>query len=183
MAHDIVRACAFSTRRLMVGEWHDIAGRSGLDLVDSVCAVLTRATTGALPADWQGDFDAERAEYWIEARDAESPTSLAIDRQSGQPIGLLILFEAAAEDHRDQLDIRLGYIVAESVWGRGLASELVGGFVTWALAESTIASISGGVASRNMASVQVLHKNGFHLSESRADEHEYRLMLRDPPSP
>ena len=183
MAHDLVRACVLSTPRLMVGEWHDVAERWGRDLVDVVCAILTRVTTGALPVDWQGDFDAERAARWIEVRNAESPTLLAIDRQTGQPVGLLILFEEAADDDRGQLDIRLGYIIAESAWGRGLASELVGAFVAWALAEPSIVSITGGVAPGNDASIRVLRKNGFHRSESGADEDVYRLMLHEGSSP
>ncbi len=55
------------------------------------------------------------------------------------------------------LGVRLGYLLAERGWGRGMASELVAGFVGWCR-ENGVVSISGGVAIDNPASARVLVK-------------------------
>jgi ribosomal-protein-alanine N-acetyltransferase len=175
MAHDTVRHCVIETDRLSAGDWHEFADRYRLDLVDVVRTFLTPATTTALPPDWQGDFDEERAGLWMSARDAESATLLVIELETRQPVGLLILSEAAGEC--EQLDVRLGYVLAEAAWGRGLASELVGALVEWARSEPFIESISGGVAATNDASAHVLGKTGFQPTGVTGGEHTYRLNV------
>ena len=177
MAHETSRRCTFSTDRLVVGDWHDLSDRYELDLIETVSRVLTRTTTTALPPSWRGDFDEERARQWVAARDAESPTVLVIEPETGHAVGLLILFEVAGQDDAGRVDVRLGYVVAESAWGRGLASELVGGLVDWARSEPTIGSISGGVAQGNEASARVLRKNGFKPSDTHDGEQIYELPL------
>ena len=109
-------------------------------------------------------------------RDAESPTLLAVDRATGVAAGLLILFERATDDHLCEL--RIGYVLAEDCWGRGLATELVGGLVDWARSEPTIGSVSAGVARLNPASARVLVVNGFQPVEGGEDTQEYRRILR-----
>lgn len=175
MAHDTVRRCVLATDRLSAGDWHEFSDRYRLDLVDVVRAVLTPATTTALPPDWQGDFDEERAGLWVSARDAESAMLLVVEWETRQPVGLLILSEAVGE--REQLDVRVGYVLAQSAWGRGLASELVGALVEWARSKPSIESMSGGVAAANDASARVLRKNGFQPTEVTVGEHTYGLIV------
>lgn len=137
-----------------------MAERHVLDLAAEVAMVLTATTTRSLPTEWQGDFTVERSNDWIRARDAESATLLAVHRSSNATIGLMILFESSAEETTG-IDLRLGYVLAESTWGRGLASELVEGLVAWSRSQPSIRSIAGGVAVQNQASIRVLRKNGF----------------------
>lgn len=177
MTQGSANGCAFSTSRLVVGDWHDLSERWGFDLVEVVAGVLTPATTVALPPDWSGEFDGARARRWIAARDAESPTLLVIERDAGVAIGLLILFEAVRPGHHRQVDVRVGYVLAEAAWGRGFATELVRGFVTWARSQPVVGSISGGVARDNDASARVLIKNGFTPVGTVEGEHLYRLTL------
>ncbi len=79
-------------------------------------------------------------------------------------------------------ELRLGYIVAEDMWGRGIASEIVDGFVSWCRGEDAILSIAAGVGNDNPASKRVLEKNGFVLVENEGDAVEdqcfYRLTIR-----
>ena len=75
----------------------------------------------------------------------------------------MMLFESP------QTDVRLGYLLAEQAWGRGLASELVGGFVCWYEANPAIRHLVAGVDQDNVASVRVLEKNGF-VPSVRTDE-------------
>lgn len=154
------RGCAFDTTRLTVGEWHSMADRHQIDLAELVTTALTETTTTALPPDWRGDFTLDRAQRWIAERDAESATLLAVERATGDAIGLVILIEIAGEQP-PTIDLRIGYIIAESEWSRGLASELVGGLAEWARAKESIDTISGGVTESNRASARVLTKNGF----------------------
>jgi RimJ/RimL family protein N-acetyltransferase len=178
VASEAARSCAFETDRLIVGDWHDLAERLGLDLADVITVVLTTTTTSALPPDWYGDYDADRATRWIIDRDAESPTLLAIEKETGNAIGLMILFETALDDGSSEIDLRLGYVLAESAWGNGFATELVNGLVQWARSEPLIRSISGGVAQDNEASAKVLVKNGFAPTHSPDGERLYKRVLR-----
>ena len=179
MAHQETRHCAFVTERLEVGPWHRLAGRHGIDLAAAVGGLLTATTTAALPDDWRGDFDADRAQRWVVARDAESPTLLVVDRATGQPLGMVILFEVAGDDD-GAVEVRLGYVLGESAWGRGLATELVGGLVRWARGRPGIGSLSGGVAVGNEASAKVLRRNGFRPAGAGGGEQFHRLDLRRP---
>lgn len=178
MTHDALRRCSFSTSRLIVDEWHDQAARFDLNLVDVVGAVLTEATTTGLPPEWRGNFGAVRAERWVKARDEESPTLLAVEFATARIVGLLILFAVADDLDPRTVDVRLGYVLAESAWGRGFASELVGGLIEWSRAEPSICTISAGVAPTNEASVRVLRKNGFVLSAASDSEQFYQISVK-----
>ncbi len=131
-----------------------------LDLEGFVASALTPVTTETLPPEWQGDFDHDRARRWIKDRDAESAMLLTVERSSADPVGLMILFEMPHEGS-PEIELRIGYIIIEQAWGKGLASELVEGVVEWARGQAGISSISGGVAEDNPASSRALVKNGF----------------------
>ena len=91
----------------------------------------------------------------------------------------MILFETEGESNAG-IEVRLGYLLAETAWGSGLASELVCGFVDWCRRQE-IASIVGGVGSENIASRRVLEKNGFTRDPTEPhdsfDEDLFRLEL------
>lgn len=75
--------------------------------------------------------------------------------------------------------IRIGYVIRESDWGKGIASELVAGLVDWARSDPTIGWIIAGVGSDHGASARVLTKNGFTSTSQEPDEntHTYTLQL------
>lgn len=140
--------------------------------------MLTTSTTRSLPEALHGDFSIDRARLWIHERDQESPTLLVIDRQSRSPVGLLILFEVPLADDGG-VDLRVGYLLAESFWGQGLGSELVAGLVTWSRSQDSIRTLSAGVEAKNQASRRILVKNGFtQVTDSDDGELIYRLELR-----
>lgn len=176
----ICRACHFETPRLEVSEWHSAALPPGGGLAGVMAAMLTPAVTQSLPVAWRHDYSPDSARAWVRERDGESANLLAIDRDSGEPVGLMIVFEPETGERFDQVEIRLGYFLAESAWGRGLASELVEGFVSWCRSQPSIKSITGGVEADNIASAQVLTKNGFVLLDHPGGAEEiYELTLRD----
>ena len=175
LGESVAHGCSFTTERLEIDDWHAIAERYELDLVEAVTELLTATSTRHLPPSWHGDYDEERARQWIAERDAESPTLLVIELATSRPIGLMVLFEVAESDG---LDLRIGYALGEAHWGRGFASELVSGLVNWARAEAGIYSLTGGVAAGNVASSRVLTKNGFTRIGGEDGEESFRLVTK-----
>ena len=178
----LLSCCEFETRRLIVKEWHSLSSNEWHEeeLAEVVARMLTESVTRSLPPAWQGGYSLARARAWVEERDAEGTTLLAIDLETRRPAGLVILHLAATETVGAGADVRLGYLLAEESWGRGLASELVAGLVTWCRGQSALSSITGGVAPDNPASARVLEKVGFEplASEGEATgEQLYRLTL------
>ncbi len=135
---------SYSTKRLLVREWHSLAPdewiRQDLEIV--VKNILTTQVTRSLPPVWQGIYTHDRARDWVLERDNEGVTLLVVEKTSRKPIGLIILFET--DGGTDGSELRLGYMLAESAWGKGFASELISGFVEWCR-NNEVASVTGGV--------------------------------------
>jgi RimJ/RimL family protein N-acetyltransferase len=154
----------FRTPRLIVKEWHSLTSDEWEqeDLAVVVVELLSPSVTRSLPAAWQGEYTRERAGAWIEERDQEGTTLLAISNIDRKPIGLMILSESD-EGGTDASEIRLGYLLAERAWGKGYATEMVEGFVRLCRAQESISGITAGVERANRSSRNVLEKNHFQL--------------------
>lgn len=168
----------FTTERLRAAEWHD-AERTHVDpdLPAIVAAMLTAPVTRWLPPHWQGPYTRARAEDWIAERDDEGPVLLVENQETAEPLGLVLLFE---EPVAGGVDVRLGYLLAESAWGRGYGGELLGGLVAWCRGRDEVRSIIGGVAPENAASIRLLERHGFVRESEPApgEDLTYRLVLR-----
>ena len=174
----ICKACTFDTDRMLVREWHSVSPGDWprQDLAALVVDLMTQPVTRSLPPPWQGEYSLDRATRWVAERDSEGATLIIIERSTNQAVGLMILFESPLEDGNDGVDVRLGYLLAESAWGKGFASELIEGFVRWCRDEATIESVAGGVGPDNPASARVLEKNGFRpLADERQDGDDERI--------
>ena len=64
-------------------------------------------------------------------------------------------------------DIHLGYLLGQSAWGQGYASELLAGLVSHV--PKTGFRLLGGVGRENPASAHVLQKTGFHVVPELSD--------------
>lgn len=171
----VVVGCRFGTERLRVHPWHEDVGDD--ELTAFVATLLTPAVTAALPLDWHGTFDPERARVWITDRDAES--SVLLVREGHEPVGMLLV---GAADGRSERDLRIGYLLAERRWGHGLGDELVGGFVAWCRTRASVRTVSGGVQRGNDASARVLTRHGFEPVDGiGGDEEVFRLRLSSDP--
>ncbi len=159
----ICESCSFETSRLSVRGWHSIgaAAPPGQDLAAFVVGLMSESVTRSLPSHWRGEYTIDRAREWIAERDSEGTTLLILERSIGRPVGVVILSESASEDDSGAVDVRLGYLLAESAWDRGLGSELIEGLIGWCRGQPPIRSLAGGVESENVASARVLEKNGF----------------------
>ena len=173
-----LQTCSLDTDRMLVREWHSFSDGdwADQDLASAVRSILTPPVTQSLPSGWQGGYTIDRARSWIDDRDKEGTTLLVVEREIKKPIGLMILFEGSEDPLRPS--VRIGYMLAESAWGQGLASELLEGFVDWCK-KTRISSIIGGVERDNMASRRVLEKNGFAALSHRNKQAEllYELKL------
>jgi len=167
VSDDASDAWEFETERLIVGPWHEVAARLAVDLAEVVAELLTVRTTVALPESWQGDHSVESATDWINERDADASMLLVTEAASRKPVGILVVSEVPLPCAG--IDLRIGYLLAESTWGRGLATELVSGLVAWANSQSRIHTLTGGVDAANRASVRVLEKCGFGLIDDSDD--------------
>ena len=128
----------FTTDRLEVKGWHSWGVEElGETLPSIIKRTLTAAVTHNLPPIWQGEYTLQRATNWIEELDREATPLLVVDSDLSTAIGLVILFEI--EQKGDDSHLRLGYLFSETSWGKGYATELVAGFVTWCK-EHSIAS-------------------------------------------
>lgn len=152
---------SFETDRLRVGPWHGVADRLDVDLASVVAEMVTVRTTVALPESWRGDLSVERARGWINDRDADASTLLVAEFPPEQPVGILVLGEVPLPG--PGVDLRIGYLFAESASGRGLATELVAGLIDWARTQPRVRTLTGGVDPANRASVRVLEKCGFRV--------------------
>ncbi|MFV1962836.1 MAG: GNAT family N-acetyltransferase [Acidimicrobiia bacterium] len=173
--------CSFETDRLVVDDCSRLlTGDTAEESRNTfVVSLLTEAVTHDLPPGWQGSYDTSRAASWFTERQRESTVLLIVNRSDGHPVALLILSESD-NSHRPP-DIRLGYMIDESAWGKGLATEVVAGFAKWCRTSGTIRSVIAGVADSNSASARVLQRNGFVLhikgANQPADEVEYALTI------
>ncbi|MES9961865.1 MAG: GNAT family N-acetyltransferase [Sedimenticola sp.] len=169
---------SYETERLLVKEWHSFQEESHLsqNLPGIVKDILTPAVTESLPPAWQGRYSIDRARDWIKERDAEGVTLLVVEKSSTIPLGVVIIFDMSSSP--DVAELRLGYVLSESAWGRGVGSELVQGLVSFCRNQPVL-SITGGVAKDNYASKRILEKSGFVCDPETLNEEEqmYKLHL------
>ncbi len=166
--------CTFATTRLRVDRWPSEGDSGSTDLPSVVARLLTPSVTAPLPDSWRGSYSRSRALAWIQDRDAEGTTLLVEHKSNGRPVGLLLLSDSA-EAGEPGTEVRLGYLIAESYWGRGYATELLQGFVRWTRS-SPYRRIVAGVASDNTASKRVLEKSGFRRSPEARGAQEFWIF-------
>ena len=157
----------FETKRLIVSIWdtrlEEPENKNAL--VDRLSEILTPPVLAHLPPSMQLGPETSAANEWVMARAKESRVFLVETSEDGLLIGLVFLvnFPRGAE----AVNIHLGYLLAESAWGKGIASELVSGLVA-ALNLMEGGQIVGGVGIENKASARVLEKSGFVIDPERS---------------
>ncbi|MFV0410310.1 MAG: GNAT family N-acetyltransferase [Paracoccus sp. (in: a-proteobacteria)] len=155
----------FATSRLFVRPWREV-------LIDPVSAasfeqalgtLLSPAVLEHLPPALQLNRDDghEVIADWFAARIEESEVLIA-RADDGRLVGLILL--APDTDPAGVPAVHIGYLLSESFWGKGMATELVTG-LTFALNERGPLRLIGGVGLDNGASAKVLRKAGFHKDD------------------
>ncbi|MGI9604093.1 MAG: GNAT family N-acetyltransferase [Acidimicrobiales bacterium] len=171
------RFYSFGTPRLVIEHRQATPSADRRSLAVAVAGLMTEPVTRDLPEAWHGSFSVERAEEWLGEQFREGPVLVVSERSTADVIGLMLLFEDRVGPSGPVV-LRLGYLLAESCWGQGYASELIGGFVGMCRSQSDIGSVAGGVARTNHASRRVLEKNGF-VAEPQSDDDSEVLFVLD----
>jgi len=167
----------FTTKRLLVKEWHSFEPKelSQPDLVDIVENILVPDVTKTFPFMWRGNYDKKRAKAWIQERDSEAKTILAVEKSTKKAIGFINYFKVG--DGNGGTNLRLGYVVSKVMWSKGFATEFLEGFIHWCK-ENNISTVLAGVEPDNIASIRVLEKNNF-LAETTDSNGISHLFVYD----
>lgn len=157
----------FTTDRLSILHWNFIAQQSPYQeaSMPSVLSIMTPNVTKALPDGWQQLDTHDKAKNWVTERLQDSHFYALTLTDTHEIIGYLFLYTESGSKA-----LRLGYLLAESHWGKGLGSELVKGLVAWCKQTQLVTAISGGVEQDNIGSIKVLEKNGFYQSDEELPE-------------
>lgn len=142
----------FTTERLAVHRWRAVIGP---DPAVALGGLITPANAATLPPEWSAIPD--DADAWMEVRDAEGAVFMAVDAD-GAPMALLVTDLLVGGPMPEE--VRVGYVVAEAVAGRGLATELVDGFAAWAAGRG-VQRLVAGLNPANVGSRRALEKAGF----------------------
>ena len=151
----------FGTERLSVAHWAETIAvpvarrRFATQLPD----LLTPNVIIHLPPFF--DLTDQNMDQWIDARDAESDIYLIRETSTDAIIGLMFLTPPYNND------IHLGYLLGQTTWGEGYASELLAGLVLHV--PKTGFRLLGGVGRENPASAHVLRKTGFQIVPELSD--------------
>ncbi len=165
----------FKTERLIVKEWHSFEPKEleQPDLVDIIEDILEPEITKTFPLMWRGDYDKKRAKAWIDERDSEAKTLLAVEKDTKKAVGFINFFRYG--DRSKGNYFRIGYVVSKVKWGKGIATELVESFIHWCK-DNNVSTVSAAVDPDNIASIRVLEKNNF-LTET-TDSNGIALLFK-----
>lgn len=123
-----------------------------------IMAMFTEPVSRHLPPACQNFCTAGDVDNWLEGM-AQTGSVLRLTEQQ-QAIGYLFVFPEPDNGYR------LGYVLAEVQWGKGLATEAMQGLVAYLTQHQHqhAARFIAGVEPDNIGSVNVLKKLGFHYS-------------------
>jgi len=150
----------FATERLGVRFWGSALadGRKRRALEAALTSWLRSPVLAELPVSMQLTDEPDAIVRWVNARAIESDVHLVEPGEGGEPFGLLILARPPGDP--SVRTIHIGFLLAERVWGRGYATELLRGLVAAARLLAPV-RLRGGVSKDNPASAHALQKAGF----------------------
>ena len=150
-------ALSFESARLNVSEItgdDDTCLLERAALLDGILGILTPAVVENLPPYFHDVDTKESAQQWLDKMLSESRLCL-VTSTSGTLMGFLFAY---VENGRDA---HIGYLLKETFWGKGFASELLQGFITHVTKTESWIALVGGVDTSNVASAHLLKKLGF----------------------
>ncbi|MBI9013094.1 MAG: GNAT family N-acetyltransferase [Clostridiales bacterium] len=170
---------SFETKRLLI---RNIIGSNDDNnqnkrFAEEVLNLLTARVTEYLPDGCKDINNMEDALKWINDRHEESTVLSVKLRSTDELVGLIFLYESETQDRYS--DLRFGYLISETIWGKGYGTELIGGLVGWCENSRIIKSLSGGVATKNVGSVRIMEKCGFAPDTSDGPVGEVAIFTRE----
>ncbi|GAB2510726.1 GNAT family N-acetyltransferase [Microbulbifer agarilyticus] len=163
----------FETSRLLVTELPADSAASGrVELLDEIPKILTPAVVSHLPPHFSGITFPEDAKVWLARMCAESHLLLITTRIDKTPVGFLFVHV------NQENDAHIGFLLRESHWGQGLASELLRGFIDEVRERRALRTLIGGVSLENIQSQRLFDKLAFSKRlDSQMDTLFYELAL------
>lgn len=137
-------------------------------ITEQICHIMSPQVTQSLPEGWQNIDTHHQAEIWMNEQIKQSCFHLIRLKTNNALIGFMFIYHTEA--NQTPFDIRIGYLIAEQYWGKGMATELIKGLINRCQLSSNIKSIIGGVEAENIGSIKVLQKNGFKLTDGEEEE-------------
>lgn len=128
-----------------------------------------------LPAYFHDIKSPADAEIWLQRMLSESRLFLVKSDADQSLIGFLFAYT------ENNNEAHIGYLLSQENWGKGLASELVGGFIEFASNEKYWRRLIAGVDRSNFASLHLLDKLGFvegASSDQQVVFYEYLLLAQ-----
>ena len=168
---------SFESQRLTVVE---MTGELDLSkhsyLLERVPQILTPVVVENLPPYFHGICSYEEARRWLEGMLLGSRL-LQVGTGEDELIGFLCAYV-----EKDEY-AHIGYLLAEEYWDRGLASELLQGFIHEVEKSESWLKLIGGVDQSNVASAKLLKKLGFieqTANDSGVVFYEYTIPQSQP---
>ncbi|KGJ87532.1 GNAT family N-acetyltransferase [Colwellia psychrerythraea] len=149
---------SYQTSRLQINEI--LNSNQNSDFLVSVVQVLTPSVVENLPPYFQNVNSTPSAQEWL--KQIMSEGRLFIVQLTGESKTLGFVFLST----ENRGDTHIGYLLGESYWGQGYATELLKGLIDFIDSENEITRLIAGVATDNVASIKLLHKLGFMQSSS-----------------
>ncbi|MBY6210064.1 GNAT family N-acetyltransferase [Microbulbifer agarilyticus] len=163
----------FETSRLVVTELTAdgaVSDRTGLLL--EIPEILTPVVVAYLPPHFSGICSSQDAEAWLDRMYSESHLLLVTARVDKTPVGFLFVHVG------QERDAHIGFLLRESHWGQGLASELLRGFIDEVRESRTLRTLIGGVSLENTQSQRLFEKLDFSKRiDSQMDTLFYEIAL------
>ncbi|RSC93106.1 GNAT family N-acetyltransferase [Tenacibaculum singaporense] len=165
---NIFTGLSFNTKRLTIDNFSYFKNNLEKTFLISAINILSPNVTKLLPDGWQNINTISTAKKWIKERNEESIFLIIKSSNTSEIIGFIFLFPIDLEN--DLIDLRFGYLLSESFWGKGLGTEVVKGLVNKCQELGYVKSIFGGVGKDNIGSIKVLEKCGFETLNANEDE-------------
>lgn len=157
---------SFETSRLFVTAWQN---HEAIDeFSQNLSEILTPSVYLHLPPSLHISGK-KQAQNWLLQASKESEILAIIHKENNRLIGMLIL-------HIPETEFKtayLGYFLAENMWGKGLASELIAASLKEIKKQSEITKIIAHTEALNKASVHLLQKQGFIMHDETSTEENY----------
>lgn len=146
----------YQTQRLRVVEVSSESLNDDLSyLTAKAIELLTPHVVEDLPSYFQDVNTLSDAQLWIEKMLDDG--LLLVVHHSDTNLICGFLFVHVEQDN----EAYIGYLLGESYWGQGLATELLTGFIDLCIKSQVWRKLIGGVAISNKASIHLLSKLGF----------------------
>ena len=178
MSSLLENAFSFETKRLSIIPWRQHES-SNDKLIKAVGFITTNNVLKTLPPSWQNLDSLPTIKNWIVEREKESHCLAIVHKSENKMIGILLLNKPSEKDK--YIDLRVGYLIAETYWKKGFASELIMGLCQLCKEDGRVDTIIGGVDPTNLGSIKVLTRNGFVPTQSSANDttHFYQYLCKN----